>query len=415
MRKMQFVASSVVGAFLVTAPGGLLSTARGQEAATAKFLLEPVLVEAGGKPIDLLSGGAAPYYGDFDGDGLPDLLLGQFDGGKLRIYRNRGTKEHPRFDDFEWFKAGKAGDDGQVIPNTGSGRTGGGVGFAPQLVDFDGDGFQDVITCAGNGGIVIFRRQQDGSFAEGESLKRPDGLEIVGTSGTSVYAADWDGDGDLDLCVYIQQTGNALLRNTGSRRQPTYGAPEAFKVDGDAIGVRFSGEAPLMADWDSDGLMDLIVGDSGGSVKFYRHVGQAKETIVAERVALVPPAFRDEEAPLPQRGQGARPCVCDFNGDGRLDLLVGDVSVSIVTPEIQLTEAEREHDAALHKKLAALSKKFAEERKSLDNETGPARDERLEGLRVISNQMRQMRRELNRPLPQWVITNHGRVWVYLRR
>ena len=58
------------------------------------------------------SGHAAPFFGDFDGDGLPDLLVGQFAEGKLRIYRNVGTRKEPRFDGYEWFKAG--GDFGRV-------------------------------------------------------------------------------------------------------------------------------------------------------------------------------------------------------------------------------------------------------------------------------------------------------------
>lgn len=381
---------------------------------TPAALLEPRQVEADGRAIDVLQGGTCPFFGDFDGDSLPDLLLGQMDGGKLRIYRNVGSKERPRFGDFEWFKAGKTGDDGQVIPNPGSGMTGSGVGFAPQLVDFDGDGLKDVLTCAGNGSVLIFHRQKDGSFAEGLSLKRADGLEIIGTPGALVHAVDWDADGDLDLVMDIQRAGISLLRNRGSDRMPTYAEPAAFQLDDDVIRVRFGGAAPVTADWDGDGLLDLIIGAADGSVTWYRRVDVASDVKLAEGVVLVPPAFHDEEAPSPQPGHGARPCVCDFNADGRLDLLVGDVEVSVVTPEIQLTDEDREHDAAIEKKLTALSKKFATERKALEGETDAARDKRLEGLRVISSQMRQMRRELARPAPQPVITSHGHVWIYLR-
>ena len=69
-------------------------------------LAPPVHVTANGKPIDVeRSGHAAPFVGDIDGDGKPDLLVGQFSGGKLRIYRNVGTASAPQFGDFEWFKA----------------------------------------------------------------------------------------------------------------------------------------------------------------------------------------------------------------------------------------------------------------------------------------------------------------------
>lgn len=62
--------------------------------------------------IDVDGGMAAPLVTDFDGDGLPDLLVGQFGEGKLRIYKNRGSAKEPRFDDFTWFRAGEQ--DGKV-------------------------------------------------------------------------------------------------------------------------------------------------------------------------------------------------------------------------------------------------------------------------------------------------------------
>lgn len=73
---------------------------------------KPFKVEAGGEAIDVEVGHAAPLMVDFDGDGAKDLLVGQFGEGKLRIYRNVGTKTEPKFDNFAWFKAGFA--DGKV-------------------------------------------------------------------------------------------------------------------------------------------------------------------------------------------------------------------------------------------------------------------------------------------------------------
>jgi hypothetical protein len=78
----------------------------------ASDLLPPFRVEAGGKPIDVNIGHAAPWVTDFDGDGTFDLLVGQFGEGKLRIYRNGGSNTDPKFDSFKWFQAG--GSDGKV-------------------------------------------------------------------------------------------------------------------------------------------------------------------------------------------------------------------------------------------------------------------------------------------------------------
>ena len=65
-------------------------------------------VVAAGGPIDLEVGHAAPLFVDFDGDGLRDLLVGQFGNGRLRLYRNRGTSMAPVFATFAWFQAGGA-------------------------------------------------------------------------------------------------------------------------------------------------------------------------------------------------------------------------------------------------------------------------------------------------------------------
>jgi hypothetical protein len=67
-------------------------------------LAAPIKLVAAGKPIDVEIGHAAPFVGDFDGDGVKDLLVGQFGQGKLRIYRNLGTNVEPRFHDFVWFQ-----------------------------------------------------------------------------------------------------------------------------------------------------------------------------------------------------------------------------------------------------------------------------------------------------------------------
>jgi hypothetical protein len=78
----------------------------------------PFAVTADGAVIDLPAGGEAafaangfPWLGDFDGDGKPDLLVGQSrgdrklngPGGRLRVYQNTGEAGTPRFGKPTWF------------------------------------------------------------------------------------------------------------------------------------------------------------------------------------------------------------------------------------------------------------------------------------------------------------------------
>ncbi|SRR5260370_36173661 len=70
-------------------------------------LLPPVQVLANGRALDVEhEGHSAPFIGDFFQDGGLALLVGQYYDGRLRIYRNTGTRTKPRFDTYTWFEAG---------------------------------------------------------------------------------------------------------------------------------------------------------------------------------------------------------------------------------------------------------------------------------------------------------------------
>lgn len=89
----------------------LCAAATGGEGAPGE-LLPPVRIEAGGKPIDTAIGHAAPFVADFDGDGVRDLLVGQFGDGILWIFRNEGADAAPKLAAGVKFKDGAP--DGRV-------------------------------------------------------------------------------------------------------------------------------------------------------------------------------------------------------------------------------------------------------------------------------------------------------------
>jgi hypothetical protein len=69
-----------------------------------------------------------------------------------------------------------------------------------------------------------------------------------------------------------------LIPNDGSNRNPAYGTPEKLEAGGRPIEAPQHGDSqPVAADWDGDGLLDLIVGWGDGSVVWYRNVGSRRE------------------------------------------------------------------------------------------------------------------------------------------
>jgi hypothetical protein len=90
----------------------LMGLAPLQSAVLGDDLAAPVRLEAAGKPIDTEVGHAAPFVCDFDGDGVQDLLVGQFGDGLLWIYHNEGTNVEPKLAEGVKFKDGMK--DGRV-------------------------------------------------------------------------------------------------------------------------------------------------------------------------------------------------------------------------------------------------------------------------------------------------------------
>ena len=340
-RSIAYFAAYSAGIFLYLAISPVSTIAGSPEADVPKAdtpkraddLAAPVVILAEGKPLEV-AGFAAPCVGDMDGDGIADLLVGQRDLGRLRIYKNRGTNAAPKFTSFEWFVAG-----GRPAAVTNCCR----ISFTPQLVDFDGDGRTDLLTGSGRGTLFLFRRTPQGTFSAAEVLEDRDGqvqlvrdfpipIPIPKSKPTTkpttwpynstVFAHDWDSDGDLDLL--LGRGPVCRIPNLGSAGKPLFGAAKPVVIKGDNF-QRQSSIPPLMADWDGDGLDDLLCGHRGNIV-WHRNIGKKGTPLFDKARILVA-----ESVPVTYRYQGTRQpanfhamSVADFNADGRLDLLVGD-------------------------------------------------------------------------------------------
>jgi hypothetical protein len=93
---------------LQTAPdSGVPSTPAANRAAVSFHA--PVRLSASDGPLAVEAPGyAAPTWYDLDGDGLRDLIVGQFKNGQLKVYRQLGRGETglPRLAEGTWLQAG---------------------------------------------------------------------------------------------------------------------------------------------------------------------------------------------------------------------------------------------------------------------------------------------------------------------
>jgi hypothetical protein len=197
-------------------------------AAADEPLHSPVHILTAGKPLDVQrEGHAAPFVGDFDGDGSRDLLVGQYHAGRLRIYRNAGTNAAPLFEDFTWLKAAS---EPASVPTECC------VGFTPQLIDLDGDQLADILSGSFPGEVYFFRRQRDGTFAAGQPLVDSAGKPLNFGHAVTAFAVDWDASGSLDLLLGNIQGEVLLARRAGSAL--AFEQPEKLSAGGEASSRR---------------------------------------------------------------------------------------------------------------------------------------------------------------------------------
>ncbi len=243
-----------------------------------------VHVQAGGADIHLVY--TAPTFTDIDGDGDQDLVVG-VSGGNLKLYRNNGDGT---------FAAG------EDLTADGSQITAGSYAF-PSFADIDGDGDDDLYLGFDDGYIMVFENDGSGNLSRKGNMQEI--MRIHNSYFDGLAIGDVDSDGDMDIVLGAYDNIIKTYQQVNGEFVPI------FTINSPGLAHR-----PTLADLDNNGTNELYVGIETGFIQVYNNTGSG--------FFILADSLQADGSDI-DVGWYANPTFADFDGDGDLDLFVGDV------------------------------------------------------------------------------------------
>ncbi len=302
---------------------------------------EPFRVDAAGKPVDTF-GCPSPNFADFDQDDDLDLLCGEFLDG-FTYFENIGTRSEPRY------AAGR-----RVMDSAGMEVKMNLEMIVPVAFDWDHDGDLDLIVGDEDGRVALVENTGEFSdavpvFAQPKYFQQEGDAVKCGALATPV-GVDWDGDGDVDIVSGNTAGYFEFFENLSGPKvaEPKWAAPRRLEVDGRPFRIMAGPNGSIQgpaeakwgyttasaADWDGDGLPDIVFNSIWGRVQWLRNLGSRSAPKLAppQPIEVAWPGLPAKPAWNwwdPQPGElvtqwRTTPVVVDWNRDGIADIVMLD-------------------------------------------------------------------------------------------
>ena len=212
---------------------------------------------------------------------------------------------------------------GDPIPLTTSGTNINlGNHSAPRLADWDSDGRLDLLVGAGDGYIWLFMQATSSNspnFQVGQKVQAAGVPVRVGTSYTGACFADMNADGRPDLVIAGSDNVVRYFPNKGIPSAPTFSNSIVIQGTNGALVLSTGVHGRIdIADWDGDGLFDLLTGDFDGTLKCYPNTGNSN----LPTFGVAPMLFKRAGVSI-NEPYNVHPRAFDLNQDGVVDLTYG--------------------------------------------------------------------------------------------